>query len=217
LFTVLSGQAVVLPYERTHGQGPLVLLPDGALQPLDVADVIPVRSDWRIIATMNVFDKALLFEMSYALMRRFAFIEVRSPERDVFCALINRWAGEDQIAEDVATALLDVRKLKDVGPAVYRDIARYVARRRTIDTVSKGQLVFDSFYSFLLPQFEGIDDEQGRALMDVVVGAAGQAFARQVRETLNRVLDLELRDQSSAPAGEPASPDPAVSVLDSES
>ena len=28
---------------------------------------------------MNVFDKFLLFEMSYALMRRFAFIEVPAP------------------------------------------------------------------------------------------------------------------------------------------
>ena len=30
---------------------------------------------------MNVFDKTLLFEMSFALMRRFAFIEVASPSR----------------------------------------------------------------------------------------------------------------------------------------
>ena len=33
---------------------------------------VPPRG--RILATLNVFDKNLLFEMSYALMRRFAFV-----------------------------------------------------------------------------------------------------------------------------------------------
>ena len=33
---------------------------------------------------MNVFDKNLLFEMSYALMRRFAFIEVGTPSEEAY-------------------------------------------------------------------------------------------------------------------------------------
>jgi hypothetical protein len=44
-----------------------------------------------------------------------------------------------------------VRKVKEVGPAVFWDIARCVRHRRTLDDVPKGQIVFDSFYSFLLP------------------------------------------------------------------
>ena len=44
-------------------------------------DVLEIPQSWRIIATMNVFDKTLLFEMSFALMRRFAFVEVPSPSR----------------------------------------------------------------------------------------------------------------------------------------
>jgi hypothetical protein len=41
----------------------------------------------------RVFDKTLLFEMSYALMRRFAFIEVSSPDDPIFEELIEGWAG----------------------------------------------------------------------------------------------------------------------------
>jgi MoxR-like ATPase len=209
LFTVLSGQAVVLPYERSHEHGPLVLVPPGATPPDGHVDPIPVPKDWRIIATMNVFDKTLLFEMSYALMRRFAFIEVPSPSLEEFKKLIADWAEEDQIAYDVTVALLSVRDVKDIGPAAYRDIARYVRHRRMIDTPSKGQLVFDGFYSFLLPQFEGIDDNRGRLLLTTVTDAAGASFEDTIRDTLNRVLDLQLTKQVGGGQKQPADDDAA--------
>ena len=65
LFTVLSGQAVQLPYTRGAHGGPIALVPEGAKAPIG-ADVITVPRSWRIIATMNVFDKSLLFEMRLA-------------------------------------------------------------------------------------------------------------------------------------------------------
>lgn len=40
--------------------------------------VIP--KDFRIIGTMNTYDKTSLYEMSYAFMRRFAFIPVGVPK-----------------------------------------------------------------------------------------------------------------------------------------
>ncbi len=79
LFTVLSGQPVTLPYTRPGATSPLTLLPEDAIPPSDATDVLEIPREWRIVATMNVFDKSLLFEMSYALMRRFAFIEVPIP------------------------------------------------------------------------------------------------------------------------------------------
>src|SRR5207248_698763 len=79
---------VVLPYTRPGKSGPLTLVPDGATSPAETDDVLPIRQTWRVIATMNVFDKSLLFEMSYALMRRFAFIEVPSPQPEVFAAIV---------------------------------------------------------------------------------------------------------------------------------
>ena len=57
LFTVLSGQAVVLPYVRPNENRPLVLVPEGAEVPIADPDALTIPQSWRIIATMNVFDK----------------------------------------------------------------------------------------------------------------------------------------------------------------
>src|SRR3954452_24127221 len=88
LFTVLAGQAVVLPFHRKGQTKPISLVPSGE-EPPEKTDMIRVPSNWRILATMNVFDKNLLFDMSYALMRRFAFVEVTSPSEDVFEQLLD--------------------------------------------------------------------------------------------------------------------------------
>jgi MoxR-like ATPase len=195
-FTVLSGQTVTLPHERALGNGPITLVPADAAPPTQRADVVDVPQDWRIIATMNVFDKTLLFELSYALMRRFAFIEVPSPPKDKFVALIERWADGDEQAAEVALALLGVRKIadKDIGPASYRDIVRYARARSAIDEPAKGRVIFDAFYSFLLPQFEGIDDAQGRELHDVLRTVVLASDWPRLTRTLNTVLGLELAD-----------------------
>ncbi|HVH51421.1 MAG TPA: hypothetical protein VM690_04700, partial [Gaiellaceae bacterium] len=158
LFTVLSGQAVELPYERHAGQGRLALVPAGASHGFVGADVLEIPESWRIIATMNVFDKSLLFEMSFALMRRFAFVEVPSPSVSDFEALIDESVDGDSEAAFVAKQLLGLRRLKDLGPAVFIDLARFARERRALGDVSNRQLAFEAFYSYLLPQFEGIDE-----------------------------------------------------------
>ena len=83
LFTVLSGQAVVLPFKRAGQPAPsrsCRRASSAARTPRPSA--CPRRG--AIVATMNVFDKNLLFEMSYALMRRFAFVEVVPPDEDAY-------------------------------------------------------------------------------------------------------------------------------------
>jgi MoxR-like ATPase len=43
---------------------------------------IPIPSEFRIICTMNDYDKSLLNELSYGLLRRFAFVEIGLPNKD---------------------------------------------------------------------------------------------------------------------------------------
>src|SRR5438105_14016042 len=121
LFTVLSGQPVVLPFKRAGQTKPLSIVPHG-IEPPNDTEAIRVPPRWRILATMNVFDKNLLFEMSYALMRRFAFVEVKAPSEDDYRALI---AGPGELVGE----LLPLRRLKEIGPAVFIDAAKYAARR----------------------------------------------------------------------------------------
>jgi MoxR-like ATPase len=192
LFTVLSGQSVALPYEDPATGKRIMLTMEGSRTPQGYeAVVVPKR--WRVIATMNVFDKSLLFEMSFALMRRFAFIEVPSPAEVVYDQLVDRESTEEA-ASLLTKKLLALRTIKELGPALFMDIARFISRRRAIAPTSDGELIFEAFYSYLLPQFEGISDAGGRALYSQLVGMMGAetARARRLRQVLNEVLGLEL-------------------------
>ena len=202
LFTVLSGQPVVLPYHRPEaGPGkPLVLVPEGVPSPLPDADVLEIPQSWRVLATMNVFDKTLLFEMSFALMRRFAFIEVASPSASVFDSLIEQQAADPEAAA-LAKKLLPLRELKDLGPAVFMDLAKFLRERLVLDHADEGQLLFEAFYSYLLPQFEGIDAAAGERLFQTLSPLMGSAARRnRLRDTLNSVLGLELQPPPPAQA-----------------
>ncbi|MGV0793555.1 AAA family ATPase [Mycolicibacterium sp. XJ1819] len=196
LFTVLSGQPVVLPYSRPEAEGkPLVLVPEGVASPRPDGDVLEIPQSWRIIATMNVFDKSLLFEMSFALMRRFAFIEVASPSLSVFEALIDREAAAEPRPAALAKQLLNLRELKDLGPAVFMDLAKFLRERLALGDADDGQLIFEGFYSYLLPQFEGIDAVTGESLYARLAPQMGSAGRRtRLRQTLNAVLGLELSE-----------------------
>jgi MoxR-like ATPase len=206
LFTVLSGQPVVLPYSRPGTNGkPLVLLPPRAQSPIPDGDVLHIPASWRIIATMNVFDKSLLFEMSFALMRRFAFIEVASPAPAIFGELIDQAAAGEPKAASLAKQLLVLRDIKDLGPAVFIDLTKYLRERISLQQAEDGQLMFEAFYSYLLPQFEGIDAPTGDELYKTVSRLMDSAARRnRLRQTLNSVLGLEL---VSTPGKQPVQDD----------
>ena len=183
LFTVLSGQAVVLPFKRRGQTHPISLVPPGVDVPPGT-EPIRVPATWRIVATMNVFDKNLLFEMSFALMRRFAFIEVVPPEEDAYRELI---AGPGEIVGK----LLGLRELKELGPAVFIDAARYAAQRAAT-APSESRLLYEVFYAYLLPQFEGIDDERAAELYERVAEIFDEEERIEARRTVEQVLGVEL-------------------------
>jgi len=174
LFTVLSGSAVVLPFARPGHTAPLSIVPSGAEVP-DGTEPIQVPQSWRLLATMNVFDKNTLHRMSYALMRRFAFIEVPSLDDDAMEALI-------QGPGDFVLNLLDLRKLRDLGPAIFLDAQKFAARR-VDDGVSESRALLEAFYSFFLPQFDGLYEEGAHLFNEL-----SKVFAAPEREELRRAI-----------------------------
>ena len=107
LFTVLSKRSIRLPYKKREGdQIRDVVI--GASSSSDPAHVIDVPSNWRLIGTMNTFDKASLFQMSFAFMRRFAFIDVPVPNPENYKKLLEqRTADLEQLADaDFKNAVL---------------------------------------------------------------------------------------------------------------
>jgi MoxR-like ATPase len=183
LFTVLSGAAVVLPFKRKGQPNPLALVPQGVEAP-EQTDVIRVPASWRIIATMNVFDKNLLFDMSYALMRRFAFIEVPTPNDEVFEALLT---GPGEIIKK----LLPLRQFSDLGPAIFLDAARYAARRSK-DDITESRVIYEVFYAYFLPQFEGMEDKRATTLYRSVAQYLERPEQEEAQRTISDVLGVEL-------------------------
>jgi hypothetical protein len=183
LFTVLSGSAVVLPFKRKGSKDPISLVPAG-VEPPEQTEVIRVSANWRIIATMNVFDKNLLFDMSYALMRRFAFIEVGTPGDEVYEKLL-------QGPGEVVSTLLPLRQFTDLGPAVFIDASRYAARRAK-DGPTRSRLIYEVFYAYFLPQFEGMEDRQATTLYRTVAQHLEAPERSEAQRTIREVLGVEL-------------------------
>jgi MoxR-like ATPase len=202
-FTVLSKQPVVLPYEDPASGHRIVLVPEEAEGRYDPGEysLIRIPRSWRIIATMNVFDKSLLFEMSFALMRRFAFIEVPSPARPVFTQLWQRKlkdlpAGESERISRVLRDLLELTEIKDLGPAVFIDMAGFSREYlRQNAAATDGELTFQLFYSYLLPQFEGITAAEGKELYRRLSSIVGGGNRQRLKTTLADVLGLDLQDR----------------------
>jgi MoxR-like ATPase len=103
LFTVLSGQSVLLPFEvndssdetentdvKTHkrvgiqvGQGKESALPESV-------KTYQMPDHFRLLATMNDADADKLNQLSYALRRRFAIIRLEAPQESVLSNIIKQ-------------------------------------------------------------------------------------------------------------------------------
>jgi hypothetical protein len=189
LFTLLGGQAVVLPHRRNALGKPLALVPDGVRAPAGT-DAVHVSPGWRMIATMNDFDKRTLHDLSYALMRRFAFIEVLSPDEDELARLVRRH-GEHVIP------LLALRHIRDLGPAVFLDAAEFAARR-ALDGCSLSRVRYEALFAYLLPQLDGIDAAGARELRGITDPLLDEPERHHLSQAVERVLGVRASDVTSS-------------------
>lgn len=126
-----------------------------------------IPRDWRIIATMNTYDKTSLYEMSYAFMRRFAFVPVEIPKNiddNLIREYLKRWNLEEdeQINRNISKLWSLINEKRKIGPAIVEDMYKYVQQ-------SKGDYA-SSIILYVLPQFEGLDEQK---LVD---------FVKEIRE-----------------------------------
>jgi hypothetical protein len=148
LFTLFSGEKVQLAFRRN--QKPVVLAPPGVN--VDEAAESPIyqQQDWRMIGTMNTFDKASLFQLSYAFMRRFAFVEIPVPAQANYkTILVGALKKLNSIGENEAfwqecsqyleaifapSAGEGLSKIGlNVGPAIAIDIVKFLQERYLLE------------------------------------------------------------------------------------
>lgn len=159
-FTVLSGQDVVLPYKGEKGKS-IFISQTSDIQELEVLkekfDLYFISPTWRMFCTMNSEDKASLFSLSYAFMRRFAFIHIPGVERKDLPEFISNIKKERDLkiepeAEKKILNILDYlfSEIKIIGPALIIDFLEYLHHSRGYPNN-----ILDAFSSFVLPQLEG--------------------------------------------------------------
>jgi len=167
LFTLLAGAGAEHPNRRT-------LLPfridkrnvevRWGEQRSGVVGEYVLTPGWRLIGTLNLSDKATLFKLSFAFLRRFAVIDVPLPSPDPYRAFVAELcaplpdAGRDAIV-DAAVAL--ARGPRELGPAILYDIATFMIK--ALAQTSTGAPTYDDAVTafvtavrlFAVPQYEG--------------------------------------------------------------
>jgi MoxR-like ATPase len=155
-----------------------------------------VPPTFRVIATMNTWDKTSLFRLSYAVQRRFAIIHVGIPDDETYGRIVDVLAERQGIDRPLAPgAAAPIKNLfhsgtllghRAVGPAVLGDVIRYMRRRD-----ASGDGFAEAMVLFLLPQLEGLDPESASAVFKLLSNAlADWTTAEALRELRVRYQEL---------------------------
>ena len=160
LFTVLSGQNVELPYKE-NGKSIKIKIWDEFYCKHDIEEATYyIGTNWRIIGTMNVDDKDSLFDLSYAFMRRFMFIEVDLPLDGEYIKIIESWAiNLDEYFVKKLIELYGIVKFRKLGPAIFKDMISYIQARIEIEYAEPEQILGETIDSYILPQLEGLNSK----------------------------------------------------------
>jgi MoxR-like ATPase len=166
LFTVLSGHNAVMPFRQEKRNVTLAFDRNSATSGFSAeTGYYTVGRDWRIIATMNTFDRNLLFQLSAAFVRRFAVVHVGIPEPADLIAWIEG-RGLDQADLDLVSKLIPIlADARPIGPAIWGDLVDYMGMRTkhsfgTQSVIASAEASFvDAITAYVLPQLDGLGGE----------------------------------------------------------
>ena len=158
LFTVLSGQNVELPYKINEKSIKIKIWDENYCKFDSEKATYFIGQNWRIIGTMNVDDKDSLFDLSYAFMRRFMFIEVDLPQKDEYIKLISKWANDlDDYYSRMLINLYDLVNFRKLGPAIFKDMVDYIEFRNKLGSGDNELILAEAISSYIIPQLEGLN------------------------------------------------------------
>lgn len=199
LFTVLSGQATMLPYRLNADDADspqYVILPKQKIS-TDPHEFAP-GAHWRLIATINSIDKAALYQMSYALSRRFGWIFVDAPKdtKGFIESYLEKQAGGKVGMMEGNPPLAQmwdaVNEIRTLGAAPILDALsalQQIAPGSDLLASPKGELeaaYLDVFDLFMLPLLDGIMRHEAEKLAAKVMAAFDIAEGSEEAEGLQR-------------------------------
>jgi MoxR-like ATPase len=163
LLTVLSGRDACAPFS----------LPDGRLVSVgpSARATYRVPPSFRLLATMNTWDRGALFRLSFAVQRRFAIVHVGAPDDAAYARLLARHARAGDRPPLDAAALASLCRVfsaagvlahRRIGPAVALDMIRYLRSRDAREGLA------EAFAMYLLPQLEGLAPDAALAVWSLL-------------------------------------------------
>jgi MoxR-like ATPase len=198
LFTLLSGQSVQLPFKK--GGNEIEIVPARQFEGSPGAHQYVVPESWRILATMNTYDKTSLYEMSYAFMRRFSFIYVDVPaipeDREERVALLSEYAetwgltpGSETLdgVSEIWFVTNNAVENREIGPAIIRDILQHVNNSSTSTETAITQAVANHIF----PQLEGVPQRE-RIVAQII--NRGPVDANRLEELAGDMLQVSLNE-----------------------
>jgi len=194
LFTVLSGQSVELQFKE-DGYTVTIIRDKKRVASGYNDGTYTVGNNWRIIATMNTFDKTSLYEMSYAFMRRFAFIHVGVPEnKDIMEKLIKQFDTENKLEmhhiEKLLNLWLQINAHRKIGPAIIKDVVEHFTQ-----TDLKGESLTDTIIAYILPQFEGMEQHDLVTLFSKISDLLeGDENIASIRNMFSEMFEIDVND-----------------------
>jgi DNA polymerase III delta prime subunit len=188
LFTVLSGNMVELPFViEIDGVGKknISITPSEKLGSYYDPDnaTYHIGKNWRILSTMNTYDKNSLFALSFAFMRRFSLINIPVPSMPQFVSLI-----DDKVPQEysrVKNLLLSIiqNSPKRIGAAIILDILEYLS-------VSNYKNFAEGLSSIFLPQLEGVLQKDIRKLYLNIVNSFEPEDQQIFQEYISELFDI---------------------------
>lgn len=158
-----------------------------------------IRPSWRLIGTLNILDKASLFRLSFAFLRRFAVIDVPLPAQDDYRALFTRWF--EPLGRADATAFIDVAMAiatgpVPIGPAIGHDFAQLIIEGLTETAsgtptfASDEEAILTAARLLVAPQYEGQPLSTGETLLSIIdetIGTAEMAARTSLADALHEI------------------------------
>ena len=202
LFTVLSGgegsagRTSVLPYTTSDGK-PVTI--KWSSRSSSTEGVFTITPSWRLVGTLNVSDKASLFRLSFAFLRRFAVIDVPLPAEVDYRALFGGWfagLGRGDVTSFVDLAMAVVSGPVPIGPAIGRDFAKLIVEGLTKTAsgeptfASDAEAVLTAARLLVVPQYEGQPLTSGEKLLgilDALLPAEGSSARTALEGALREV------------------------------
>ena len=219
LFSILSGQPVMLPYASVPSDvsSPRVEIMPRA-RPADSDANAPVAHEyapgpnWRLICTLNTYDKASLFQMSYALSRRFAWLYLGAPSD--LSAFVREWTAQQGWTDDPLTQRSGenspppivriwaaINQTRPVGPAPIIDVMETTRNLSFSSDPGEDRMEWrvaavHSMMLYVIPQMEGIREDEAVGFSEAVEEALQTDEPREA--FVQAMADLRVQIVSSS-------------------